>query len=131
MSKHLALIIEDDDKLANIFSLALDAADFKTDVARDGETALAKLAATTPDLVVLDLHLPQVSGEDILKQIRADERLARTKVMIATADALMAESLRRKADLVLLKPVSVNQLTQLALRLRPPKAADSPTLDNQ
>lgn len=130
MFKHLALIIEDDDKLANIFSLALDAADFKTDVARDGDTALAKLATTTPDLVVLDLHLPQVSGEDILKRIRTDERMANTKVIIATADALMAENLRRKADLVLLKPVSVNQLTQLALRLRPPQVADTRTLGN-
>ena len=120
MTNSLALIIEDDEFLAEIFSLTLQEAEFEIEIIRDGRAALTRLEALTPALVVLDLHLPYVSGMDILHQIRADQRLAETRVMLATADAIMAESLREDADLVLLKPISTNQLRELAKRLHPP-----------
>ena len=115
-----ALIIEDDASLSVIFAQALQDAEFETEVIEDGDAALARLAETVPSVVVLDLHLPHVSGDKILERIRTDERLAETRVMLATADALMAERLRGDADLVLLKPISFNQLRELAARLRPP-----------
>jgi two-component system response regulator AdeR len=114
MSELLGLIIEDDDDLAVIFSEALQAAAFKTEIIQSGDQALARLAVTTPDVVVLDLHLPRVAGMDILHQIRADARLAKTRVIVATAHPRMAESLRDEADLVLLKPISFSQLRDLA-----------------
>lgn len=117
MTKPLALIIEDDKNLADIFSLGLQSIGFETEVACDGNTALTLLDTIVPLMVMLDLHLPGASGREILKQIRANERLAGTRVVLATADALLAESLRRDADLVLLKPISVNQLRSLAKRL--------------
>jgi len=120
MTNSLALIIEDDEFLAEIFSLTLQEAEFEIEIIRDGRAALNRLAAITPALVVLDLHLPHISGVDILHQIRADERLAETRVMLATADAIMADNLREDADLVLLKPISTNQLRELAKRLHPP-----------
>lgn len=80
---------------------------------------MTRLAVISPALVVLDLHLPSFSGIDILRHIRADERLAETRVILATADAIMADSLREESDLVLLKPISVTQLRDLAIRLRP------------
>src|SRR5262245_948292 len=119
MSDPLALIIEDDENLADIFSLALRRARFEVEIVREGDVALARLAETVPAVVVLDLHLPSVSGETILHQMRADERLADTKIILATADAFMAGELREEADLVLLKPISPNQLRELASRLRP------------
>jgi two-component system response regulator AdeR len=114
MSELLGLIIEDDDDLSVIFSEALQAAGFKTEIIQSGDRALARLAVTTPDVVVLDLHLPRVAGMDILHQIRADARLAKTRVIVATAHPRMAESLRDEADLVLLKPISFSQLRDLA-----------------
>jgi two-component system response regulator AdeR len=114
MSELLGLIIEDDDDLSVIFSEALQAAGFKTEIIQTGDQALARLAVTTPDVVVLDLHLPRVAGMDILHQIRADARLAKTRVIVATAHPRMAESLRDEADLVLLKPISFSQLRDLA-----------------
>lgn len=120
MSNTLALIIEDDEYLADIFSLTLQEAEFEIEVVKDGQAALTRLAAVTPALVVLDLHLPYLSGEKILRQIRADKRLAGTRVMVTTADAIMAENLREEADLVLLKPISPVQLRDLARRLHPP-----------
>ncbi|MGC9358656.1 MAG: response regulator [Anaerolineae bacterium] len=113
----LALIIEDDPDLATIFSEAVKAAGFKTEVIHDGDKALERLNATLPRVVVLDLHLPRVSGTDILRRIRTDKRLAETQVIVATADARMAEILHDQADLVLLKPISFIQLRTLAARL--------------
>jgi len=124
MSNPLALIIEDDPDAATIFSEALQAAGFETEIVRTGDKALKRLAVTTPDAVVLDLHLPHVSGTDILRQIRADARLAKTRIIIATADPRMAELLRDQADLVLLKPISFSQLRDLAARLRPAASPD-------
>ena len=69
-------------------------------------------------VVVLDMHLPHVAGPDILRYIRADARLEKTQVIIATADPSMADSLREEATLVLLKPISFSQLRDLAKRLR-------------
>lgn len=123
MKQPFALVIEDDEDLSVIFSEALQAAGFQTEIARAGDTALARLAVTMPEVVVLDLHLPRVAGMDILHQIRADPRLEGTRVIVATAHPRMAESLRDEADLVLLKPISFSQLRDLAAILgsvRPP-----------
>ena len=118
MTSPLALIIEHDKKLAKIFSFALQRVNFRTEIIEDGQTALTRLNDTTPALIVLDLHLPQVSGKTILRRIRNSQRLANTRVMLATADARMADSVRNEADLVLLKPISVNLLRHLAVQLQ-------------
>lgn len=117
MDNLFALIVEDETDLAIIFSKALQEAGFETQIVRAGDTALMWLSSTMPQIVVLDLHLPRVSGEEVLEQIRADERLSTTKVIIATADPRMAETLQDKADLVLLKPIGFSQLRDLASRL--------------
>ncbi|MEM7028113.1 MAG: response regulator [Chloroflexota bacterium] len=117
MAKPLALIIEDDHRLGMIFEKALIEAEFETEVVDNGQLALNRLDEITPDVIVLDLHLPKVSGPEILTQIRQNTRLSHTKVMIASADPLMAEKLRGDADLVLIKPVSFTQLRDLAIRL--------------
>jgi DNA-binding response OmpR family regulator len=117
MSDLFALIVEDETDLAIIFSKALQEAGFETQIVRAGDTALMWLTSTAPHIVVLDLHLPRVSGEEVLEQIRADDRLAATKVIIATADPRMAETLQDRADLVLLKPIGFSQLRDLAARL--------------
>ncbi len=114
MSKPFALVIEDDEDLAMIFSGALQEVGFKTEIVSDGQEALKRLANVIPAVVMLDLHLPNVPGKDILRQIRADERLAKTRVVLATADPLTAGELRAEADLVLIKPISFEQLSILA-----------------
>ena len=115
----LALIIEDEPDSAVIFSLALQQAGYQTEIALDGNEALKRLKVIIPTIVLLDLQLPQVSGKDILQQIRNDTRLASTWVILATADALRAQSLSESADLILLKPIGFQQLRDLATRLRP------------
>jgi DNA-binding response OmpR family regulator len=117
MSKPLALIIEDDFDLSEIFSAALQSDGFETEVVRDGKAAIERLKGTAPAVVLLDLHLPHVDGATILKNIHATKHFEKTSVIIATADAQQADELRGNADLVLLKPVSVDQLRELVKRL--------------
>jgi len=117
MSSQFALVIEDDKDVAIMFAEALRMAGCKTEIIRAGDAALARLAATVPDVVVLDLHLPRVEGIDILRQIRADARLAGTRVIVVTGDPPAAEGLQDLADLVLIKPVGLDQLSDLATRL--------------
>lgn len=119
MKKPLVLIIEDDKDVAELFNHVIEPLGFETEVVRRGDIALSRLASIVPAVVLLDLHLPEVSGKDILRQIRADERLAETRVIVITAHSHMSDILQDEADLVLLKPVSVDQLSDLVLRLQP------------
>lgn len=110
------MVVEDDEDLVTIFSQALKKAGFVTETCRSGSEALEKLASTVPQIVVLDLHLPGISGVEVLKHIQENERFAKTNVIVTTADPLLADTLRDKIDLVLIKPVSFRQLHQLAER---------------
>jgi chemosensory pili system protein ChpA (sensor histidine kinase/response regulator) len=116
MSKPIALIIEDDPQIGDILSISLRN-EFKTELMQDGNEALERLAEIVPALIMLDLNLPAVSGKDIFAQISSDARFKNTRVILCTADALQAESLRHQADLVLLKPVSPSQVRELASRM--------------
>ncbi|MDY7079691.1 MAG: response regulator [Chloroflexota bacterium] len=117
-SNPLALIVEDDPDAAAIFSEALKAAGFEVEIIWAGDKALERLTVTTPAVVVLDMHLPHVAGPDILHYIRADARLAETRVIIATADPSMADAINEEVTLILLKPISFSQLRDMAKRLR-------------
>lgn len=117
IKKLSAVIVEDDEDLAQIFALALQDAKFNTEIVCRGDIALERISQTMPDLVVLDMFLPHLSGEQILRQIRANERLAKTRVIIASAIPQLAEKWRGQVDLVLIKPIGFRQLRDLAGRL--------------
>lgn len=125
MNQPLALIVEDEKDLSDIFAEALQHANFDTEVALDGQIAVNRLREIVPDLVLLDLHLPHVAGTEILKIIRGDVRLTQTQVIVVTADARSAEFMRSDAELVLVKPVRFSQLRDLAARIRPEKPASA------
>ena len=93
----LALIIEDDIDLGTIFAEAIKAAGFDTQIIPDGKQAAERLTELTPVLVILDLHLPHVSGRELLEQIRADDRLANTNVVVTTADGRQEKHRRTEA----------------------------------
>jgi DNA-binding response OmpR family regulator len=119
MEKPLAFIIEDDKNLALAFAEALEEAQYQVEIINDGQTALDRLATTTPATVVLDLHIPYVKGANVLHYIRSNERLANIRVIVATADDQEASMLDNLANLVLLKPIGYQQLRDLASRLMP------------
>jgi two-component system KDP operon response regulator KdpE len=115
----LAYIVEDNRDTVTIFRGALEMAQYEVEEAYDGAVARDYLAKNVPDLIILDLHIPYISGDVLLQQIRSDERLKDTRVFLATADANMAAQLRDQAELVLLKPIGFSQLKELAQRFRP------------
>jgi DNA-binding response OmpR family regulator len=117
MTKPLALIIEDDPQLNDIMAITLGT-DFTINSCADGLTGWNRLKELTPRIIVLDLHLPGMTGKDILSKIRADGRFQSTRVILTTADERQAETLTEQADIVLLKPVSPAQLKELAIRLK-------------
>ncbi|MBK9054630.1 MAG: response regulator [Chloroflexi bacterium] len=116
LGKPLALIIEDNEDQNLVFTTALEQAGYATESIRDGLIAQGRLSEVIPTVIVLDLHLPGVDGEKLLKQIRGDKRLAETRIILATADALLASVLQSQGDFVFLKPISFSQLRQLATR---------------
>lgn len=82
MIKKQVLLIEDDPFLIDIYTTKLKEAGFEVGVAEDGERALEKIKERTPDLVILDIVLPNIDGWGILKEIRKDEKFKNLKVMI-------------------------------------------------
>jgi len=117
----LALIIEDDEDLANIFAEALRGVGFKVEIIADGKVAQERLYnnEAAPFLVLLDMHLPRVSGADLLADMKKDERFNDTTIIITTADARMGETYGDQVDFVLIKPISFVQLRDLTSRLMP------------
>ena len=119
MSK-LALIIEDDEDLASIFAEALHGVGYEVELVADGKIAQERLKnGTAPFLILLDMHLPHVSGGDLLTKMKQDERFDKTMIIITTADARMGEAYSEQADFVMIKPISFVQLRDLTSRLKP------------
>ena len=118
MMKNLALVIEDDEDLSEIFSSALQSAGFEVESIQDGKIAQERLEETVPNVIVLDMHLPHVDGPTLLKQIHADERLGKARIIIATADSAQAEFYRNMATIVMIKPITFSQLRDISARLK-------------
>lgn len=115
-SRRRALIIEDNYNLAHIYGESARMANYDIEIIQDGFTAANRLQEIIPNVVILDLHLPKVSGTDLLKLIRDDKRLSHTAVIIATADEYLADMLQPMADYVLLKPIFFDELRHTILR---------------
>jgi DNA-binding response OmpR family regulator len=113
----IALIIEDEVEIATILASALQSAGFETVLVQDGEAALAQLRMIVPTLVVLDLALPEVSGTEVLLRLRADESLKGTRVIVITGMPVLIDGVEDLADLVLVKPFSITQVRDFAVRL--------------
>ncbi len=123
MTRPLTLVIEDQKEIAEVFAAILEMEGYEVEVLRNGETAVNRLAETTPALVILDMYLPDATGEDILRQIRQDIRLAKTRVVIVTAFPQTTRFLSVKADTVLCKPMRLEQIRHIAARFYPAKPA--------
>ena len=118
-SELIALVVEDNEDLNDIFSSAVEKAGYISQSVYDGAAALLFLSKSVPAMVILDLHMPKVGGDVVLKNIRSDQRMEDTMVIVVTADATFAEALQLQKEMLLLKPVSFSQLSELASRFVP------------
>ncbi|MSR68291.1 response regulator [Candidatus Saccharibacteria bacterium] len=79
------LLVEDDISLRDVYFARLQADGYDLSVASNGEEALAMAVRVRPDLIVLDVMMPRISGFDVLDMIRTTPDLAHTKVIMMTA----------------------------------------------
>lgn len=113
MSGKRVLIAEDEASILASLEFLVKNAGHEPRLARDGEQALALLAEEVPDLVLLDIMLPRRSGLEVCAAIRADPRLAATKVLMLTARGSATDSARglaAGADEYMVKPFSTREL---------------------
>lgn len=118
MEKLQVLIIDDDKDIAGFFSTVLSLLGHECETVLSAKEALVRLAGSLPDLILLDLRLgTEIGGDDILYQIRSNPRFDNTRVVVITAYPAIAEMVTNLADLVLIKPVEVEQLKTLISRM--------------
>src|SRR5689334_6526402 len=79
------LIVEDDPDIAHLVAHYLDKAGFTSETIASGRDALAAILANPPELVILDLMLPQVDGLEICRTVRANTKTAAVPVIMLTA----------------------------------------------
>lgn len=90
------LLVEDDDALANVYQTRLSAEGFEIKRVPNGEDALASALAFKPDLILLDVMMPKVSGFDVLDILRNTPETTNVKVIMLTA--LSQESDKQRAE---------------------------------
>jgi CheY-like chemotaxis protein len=115
------LVVEDDVALATMYRSALRFAGFHVRLAHDGVSALMQIDEETPDVVVLDLHLPSLGGEAILTELAANPRTAHVPVIVVSgADAQAA--MVAQATAFLAKPCAPDRLLSVIERHLDPAA---------
>jgi DNA-binding response OmpR family regulator len=114
------LLIEDEPNIIEAISFILSRDGFTVHTHEDGETAFAKVTATPPDMVILDVMLPGRSGFDILRDLRGDARTKTLPVLMLTArgqkkDRDLAAELG--ADHFMTKPFSNTEIREHVRRV--------------
>ena len=85
MSEPLVLIVEDEEGLLHLFAALVERLDYRTLQAIGGADAIDLLGQHTPDLMILDIAMPEVSGTDVLAYVVTQPRLDAMQVMVLTA----------------------------------------------
>ena len=113
------LIVEDEAGLAEILSLHLEAAGYETVVCHDGLSALYEVERAAPNLVVLDLHVPQISGFRLMQLLKQRGGQQRIPVIVTTAPSFpeAEDAVRSGADDFITKPFLPDELVTRVARL--------------
>ncbi len=107
------LVIEDEQDISGLIRYNLEKEGHHLSLSHNGEEGLLQARAFKPELVVLDLMLPGIQGLDVLRRMKADERLRQTPVIILSAKASETDriiGLEIGADDYMMKPFSVKEL---------------------
>jgi len=107
------LIVDDEAEVLRFLLLRLEKSGYSVRVAMDGETAVDLAKKDQPDLIFLDINLPNIDGYEVASQIRNEPLLKQTKIIFATADSRV----RNKSDLpefhaddYLIKPFTADEM---------------------
>jgi CheY-like chemotaxis protein len=112
------LVVEDDKDLVYIYRMALGQAGYQVTMARSGREARQALDLEVPDLMFLDMNMPDESGLDVIRYVRADERFRNLRIVVITANPLWERQIAEEdIELFLVKPVAIADMVTLAKRL--------------
>ena len=107
------LVVDDDAPINELVKLVLETRGYTVTTAADGQQALDSIRRSPPDLVVLDVMLPEVSGFDVCRIIKGDNALKTIKVVMLSAKPLDLDKQKAEdygADAYLIKPVFLSNL---------------------
>ncbi len=130
MNKMLILVVEDDPAIRNLMATTLKANDYRYITAENGANALLLASSSQPDVILLDLGLPDMDGVQVIQNIRAWSQMPIIVISARSEDSDKIEALDAGADDYLTKPFSVEELlarlrvTQRRLRFIQTSAPD-------
>lgn len=110
MNKLLILVVEDDTSVRNLITTTLKAHDYRYLTAPDGQTAILEASSHNPDIVLLDLGLPDMDGVGVIGKIRTWSNMPIIVISARSEDTDKIEALDAGADDYLTKPFSVEEL---------------------
>lgn len=110
MNKRLILVVEDDAAVRNLITTTLKTRDYKYITASNGENAIMEAASHNPDIVLLDLGLPDIDGVEVIKKIRSWSNMPIIVISARSEDDDKINALDSGADDYLTKPFSVEEL---------------------
>ena len=110
MYKSKVLVVEDDAAISNLIRTTLETQEYQYHTAQNGSGALMEVVSYHPDVVILDLGLPDMDGVDIIKKIRSFSTMPIIVVSARTEDQDKVDALDAGADDYLTKPFSVEEL---------------------
>lgn len=110
MNKPLILVVEDDPPVRNLITTTLKTNDYRYLSAQNGQTALLEASSHNPDIVLLDLGLPDMDGVEVIRNIRSWSNLPIIVISARSEDSDKIEALDAGADDYLTKPFSVEEL---------------------
>lgn len=110
MNKPLILVVEDDPSVKNLITTTLKAHEYRFLTAQTGSSAIIEASSHNPDIVLLDLGLPDMDGVDVIKKIRTWSNMPIIVVSARSEDTDKIDALDAGADDYLTKPFSVEEL---------------------
>src|SRR5688572_13543316 len=123
-AKPLILIVDDAHDNREMYAVYLERRKFVVAEAGDGQTALEQSGALLPDLIVMDLHLPDIDGIEVIARLRSDPRTQKIPIIVVSGSARSAREPEASEpwDLFLSKPCLPDALAEeIVLLLASPK----------
>ena len=110
MNKPLILVVEDDTAVRNLITTTLKAHDYRYLTAVNGESAVLEASSHNPDVILLDLGLPDIDGVEVIRRVRSWSNLPIIVISARSEDTDKIDALDAGADDYLTKPFSVEEL---------------------
>ena len=110
MNKPFVLVVEDDNAVRNLIATTLETHDYKYHTSQTGKQAIIETASQKPDIMLLDLGLPDLDGVEIIKKVRTWTNMPIIVISARSEDRDKIEALDAGADDYLTKPFSVEEL---------------------